>query len=357
MASYVETPTRSDTAAGAIAQFLRVKTPGAVAVAGASDVSIGTMEFPCLAAGPCTVRMRSAQGTRKMVAVDAITAGNAAYAAAAGKISATGSVYEGVAMETSANDGDVIEVMPAVQVDLVAAAGITLPTVTYNGATTVNKIIVPDNLADALSIVEAANKYITIVTTNGAEGVTFGKAVTLSSTLAVTGVATLAGNVANTAGVGITGTASSFVTSVEKIGTIIKTTILIDLAGLHAGGTAGDLIGANGSGVCHLGQITAAVNGTIFAGRMKCLETPATGDDDIDLYSATEATGVEDTAISALTATQLCNSGNLTNASDIALTAVPAANKYLYLVAQTGDAAADAYTAGILLIELWGKAA
>jgi hypothetical protein len=132
--------------------------------------------------------------------------------------------------------------------------------------------------------------------------------------------------------------------------------ILIDLAGLHSGGTAGDLIGANGSGVCHLGQITAAVNGTLFAGRMVCLETPATGDNDIDLYSATEATGVEDTAISALTATQLCNSGDLTNASVIALTAVPAANKYLYLVCQAGDASTDAYTAGILLIELWGKA-
>jgi hypothetical protein len=300
----------------------------------------------------------TAEGTRKMMATAAaITANNPVYAANDGYVAATGTVVEGKALETTAGAaGDILEVLPLLHVDLVAAAGITLPTVTFNGATTVNKLIAPDNLADALSIVEGANKYVTIVTTNGAESVAFGKAVTMASTLAVTGVATLAGNVANTAGVGITGTAANFVTSVEKIGTIIKTTILIDLAGLHAGGTAGDLIGANGAGVCHLGQITAAVNGTIFAGRMKCLETPATGDDDIDLYSATEATGVEDTAISALTATQLCNSGNLTNASDIALTA-PAANKYLYLVSQTGDAAADAYTAGILLIELWGKAA
>jgi len=233
---------------------------------------------------------------------------------------------------------------------IAGAGGITL-----SGTTGQPKIVLTDNLAEALNIVEAANKYITFVTTNGAEAVAFGKAVTLASTLAVTGVATLAGNVANTAGVGITGTAAAFVTEVTKVGTLIKTTILIDLAGLNSGGTAGDLIGANGAGVCHLGQITAAVNGTIIAGRLTCLEAPATGDNDIDLYSATEATGVEDTGISALTATQLSNGGDLSAGTVVAVTP-PAANKYLYLVGVTGDCD-DTYSTGILLIELWGKAA
>ena len=181
MASYVETPTRSDTAAGSIAQHLRVKTPGSVAAAGASDVSIGTMELPCLAAGPCTVRLRTAQGTRKMVAVDAITKGNTVYAAASGKISATGTVREGIAMETSTADNDVIEVMDAVHVDLVASGGITLPTVTFNGATTVNKLAMPDDLADALSVVEGANKYLTFVTTNAGEKIQANKPVEITS--------------------------------------------------------------------------------------------------------------------------------------------------------------------------------
>ncbi len=157
-----------------------------------------------------------------------------------------------------------------------------------------------------------------------------------------------------TAGVGITGTADNFASKVEKIGTLFKTTIVIDIDGLNSSATIGDIIGADGAGAAHLGQITAARNGTIFAGRITCLETPATGDDDIDLYSATEDTGVEDTAIGDLTETQLCNSGDLTNASIVPLTAFPAADEYLYLVGQTADGAGT-YTAGILVIELWGK--
>jgi len=164
-----------------------------------------------------------------------------------------------------------------------------------------------------------------------------------------------AGNVANTAGVGITGTADSYVTSVERVGTIIKTTILIEIDGLNSGGTAADIIGADGAGVAHLGQITAAVNGTIFAGKITCLETPTGGDPDVDLYSATEATGVEDVGIGTLTATQHINHGDWAGGEQGNLTSFPAANKYLYLVA--GDATDATYSAGILLIELWGKAA
>jgi hypothetical protein len=297
-----------------------------------------------------------------MVAVDAITKGNAAYAAAAGKISAAGSVYEGVAMETSADDGDVIEVLDMPHVDLVAAGGITLPTVTFNGVTTANKLIMTDDLADALNVVEGANSYLKFTTSNGTEAITVGKATTFAAsvavgtTLAVTGVSTLAGNVANTAGVGITGTADSYVTSVEKIGSIIKTTILIEVDGLNSGGTADDIVGADGAGVAHLGQITAAVNGTIFAGKITCLETPTGGDPDVDLWYANEATGVENTAISALTGeTQCIDHGDWTGGEQGNLTAMPAADKYLYLT--TGDATEATYTAGIFLIELYGKAA
>jgi len=113
MSQYFETACRPDTAAGAVAQYLRVKTPGAVAAAGASESCMGTMDVPCLAAGPCTVRLRTAQGTQKMVASEAITKGKPVYAAASGKVAADGSVVEGIAMETVTADGDVIEVMPA----------------------------------------------------------------------------------------------------------------------------------------------------------------------------------------------------------------------------------------------------
>lgn len=118
MSQYFETACRPDTAAGAIAQHLRVKTPGAVAVAGVSDACFGTMENPCLAAGPCTVRLVSAQGTRKMIASEAITIGNPVYAAASGKVAASGTVIEGRAMETVTTDNDVIEVQPLHNADV-----------------------------------------------------------------------------------------------------------------------------------------------------------------------------------------------------------------------------------------------
>ena len=109
MSKFVESACRADIAAGAIAQYLRVKTPGALVVATAADVAFGTMENPCVAAGPCAVRLRTAQGTRKFVAAGAITAGNPFYAAAGGKVAATGTSQEGIALETTSADGEVFE--------------------------------------------------------------------------------------------------------------------------------------------------------------------------------------------------------------------------------------------------------
>ena len=141
--------------------------------------------------------------------------------------------------------------------------------------------------------------------------------------------------------------------SVIRVGGIFKTEILIDLTGLNGCGTAGDIIGKDGAAAnCHIGQITKAVNGTIIAGKIRCYEAPAGGDPDIDLYSATEGTGVQDTAISGLAETALANCADHSVGSIDLLTAWPAANEYLYLVVGT---ATDAdYTAGRLLITLWG---
>jgi len=168
----------------------------------------------------------------------------------------------------------------------------------------------------------------------------------------------LDGNILNdlalTAGVGITGTADDFASKVVKIGTLFKTTIVIDVDGLHSGGTANDIIGADGAGVAHLGQITAARNGTIFAVKLTCIETPTTGDDDIDLWSADEPSGVEDTLITDLSnQVQLTNGGALTAGTIVGTNGVPVADQHLYL-ASAGGAASAEYATGILLIELWG---
>jgi len=155
------------------------------------------------------------------------------------------------------------------------------------------------------------------------------------------------------AGAGITGgTGTVYHSFVEKNGNIIKTSIYIDLTGLRST-AAGDIIGVNGtSDVCHIGQIVAATSGTIFAGTVACLETPAGGDEDINIHSATEGTGVEDGAISGLTETLLINAGDHAADAFKSLTAFPAANEFLYL---TAGATTDAdYSAGKLLIELLG---
>jgi hypothetical protein len=155
-------------------------------------------------------------------------------------------------------------------------------------------------------------------------------------------------------GVGISGGSGTvFKSSITEEGGIITTRFLIDLTGLNGGGNAGDIIGTNGSGAAYLGQVTAAKNGTIIGGRMTCLETPVGSNVDVDLWSADENTGVEDTLITALTnEVQLINHGNWAAGEVAALTADPVANQYLYL---TSGAATDAaFTAGRFLIELWG---
>jgi len=168
------------------------------------------------------------------------------------------------------------------------------------------------------------------------------------------GAISLAGNVALTPGAGLSG-AAKYVTSVTREGDIIKTQILIDLEGLFGGGTADDIIGNDGAGVAYLGQITAAKHGTIIGGLMQCLETPAGSNVDVDLWSADEATGVEDTAISALTnEVQLINHGNWAAAETDEISAFPVADQYLYLT--SGAATAGAFTAGKFLITLYGHA-
>ena len=155
-------------------------------------------------------------------------------------------------------------------------------------------------------------------------------------------------------GSGILSSANSIVEHrVTKIGGIFKTEILIDLTDFGCGDAANDIIGDDGGAAnCHIGQILAAVNGTIIAGKIECHEAPTGGDPDINLYCATEATGAENADVTGLTETELANCGDHSVGSIDVLTAWPAANQYLYLAC--GTATEAAYTAGRLLITLWG---
>jgi len=159
-----------------------------------------------------------------------------------------------------------------------------------------------------------------------------------------------------TPGTGIsTGSGTLYKGAVLRMGDVIETTIVIDVTGLNSGDADGDIIGVAATANCHVGQITAAKNGTLFAGSMQCVETPAGGEPDVDLFSATVATGTEEALITALSETAL-----LATAVDWTgilapkgLTALPAADEYLYLVASGGVTNAT-YTAGKFVIKLYG---
>jgi hypothetical protein len=189
----------------------------------------------------------------------------------------------------------------------------------------------------------------TTISKNGTTG-----AISTLSSINSSGFASLDANtMAVEAGTGITtGSGTLYRSSVQRVGGIITTRILIDLTGLRSTGS-GDIIGVNGTAlVCHIGQITAATNGTILTGSMECFEAPSGGDPDINIHSATEGTGVEDGAISGLAETLLVDAGDATLGSKVYFTAVPAADEFLYL---TTGAATDAdYTAGKLFIQLMG---
>ena len=170
----------------------------------------------------------------------------------------------------------------------------------------------------------------------------------------------LGGNTGLTAGSGFSA-AETYQSWKEVYNNVIKTSILIDLTGVIGAGGLLDIIGNVGAANAHIGQVTTANNGTIFAGKITCLETPAGGEPDIDLYASNIGTGTENIAITdaALgTEVKLYESGGDMIGTGITgttggLIALPSDGHYLYLVKGLATDTSE-YSAGKLLIELWG---
>lgn len=161
------------------------------------------------------------------------------------------------------------------------------------------------------------------------------------------------------AGTGMTGGAGgSFGSSVERVGGIVHTTIVVDLEGLNSKATDSDIIGVVGANPAHMGQITVARNGTIFMATMRCIEFPAGGDENIALWSVVESTGSEDDLVTDLDETLLLDSqGDGTDwaAGDVInIPVFPVANSYLYLAQGDATGTTATYTAGKFIIEFWG---
>jgi len=105
----------------------------------------------------------------------------------------------------------------------------------------------------------------------------------------------------------------------------------------------------------YLFQIDPVLHGTIFKGSVECVETPSGAVDDLDFYAAVEATGYYDLLVTDLTDSVLLTKGGswTASATPVALSGLPAANQYLYLVAGAG-AGGGTFVGGQFVIELWG---
>ena len=155
-------------------------------------------------------------------------------------------------------------------------------------------------------------------------------------------------------GAGAIGTAFAPRTSRrEENGTIITET-KFDLTGLASVATTNDVIGLAAGGAAFIGRNVVANNGIIFKTQLICLETPAGGDNDVNVVAASSATLACDGAGGT---TYLSNSGDLLAGQSVEnLLPALTANHYFYLTAGTGDTA-DTYTAGQYILRTYGHAA
>ena len=109
---WVETPTKTFTAAAAVSRRRRVKLNGAdIEHCTSGDAGIGYVLNDAEIGETVSVRLDNAQGTHEAVADGAITAGAVVYAAAAGRVAAAGSVEVGVALSAATAQDDLVEIL------------------------------------------------------------------------------------------------------------------------------------------------------------------------------------------------------------------------------------------------------
>jgi len=103
------------TAKEALSAYRRVKIAGASRgawYADSAEYGIGTVIESVAVNKNVAIRLWEHGGTHKCIASGAINAGAKVYAAANGKVSASGTVLVGTALDTVTADGSVLEVLP-----------------------------------------------------------------------------------------------------------------------------------------------------------------------------------------------------------------------------------------------------
>ena len=166
----------------AMPRHARVKlTAGVLALAGATDYELGCLVSPTLdTSGTTTVRLVNHPGTQRMIASGAISANSDVFAAADGKIAATGTIYLGQSREAATADGDIIEVLRAFNVHPSEYLGGAVSTVAATGsaqgdaaaltARTINVVTAADGTKGVILPTAIAGLSLTVynsVATNG----------------------------------------------------------------------------------------------------------------------------------------------------------------------------------------------
>lgn len=220
------------------------------------------------------------------------------------------------------------------------SAGNTVTTITNASQAAARTYTIPDAGADA-SFVQTEGTQ----TVNGAK--------TFSGTVTLETVATAVEAAEH--GAGAIGTSSFGAPKTYRWTDkgVIVTQIKFDLTGLASVATGDDVIGLAAGGAAYIGRNVVATNGVIFKAELSCLETPTTGDNDVNVVTSSNAALAYDSAGGTA---YISNSGDLL-AGQAIQNLVPAltANDYFYLTAGTGDTAGT-YASGMYVLTLYGHA-
>ena len=160
-------------------------------------------------------------------------------------------------------------------------------------------------------------------------------------------------------GPGLTSTLNSSlpVINIVKLNNVITTTIQIARKGLKSKNDVDDIIGLGAGGQARLCKITTAEMGQIFKISMSCTELPTASSNvglDIDLRSAASLVRSYDFDLSGGTSL-IAAGGNWALGKTIEqLVTVPTANHGLYLTTGATHTGDSVYTAGQLVITLYG---
>lgn len=198
----------------------------------------------------------------------------------------------------------------------------------------------------------------TIMPTGGLLTVQSGGAVTMNTGSTLTNDATVVHTaVATEHGAGAIGTSSFGAPQVRRWteGGVIITQHKFDLTGLASVATVNDVIGLAAGGTANIGRNVEATNGVIFKTEFSCIETPLTGDNDVNVVANSSSSLAYDGAGGTTYAGG--NAGDLLKGQTISfLTPALTEGDYYYLTAGTGDTAGT-YTAGMYIFTTYGHAA